>query len=134
MKIEIHLHFNGCCREALEFYTKELGGTEVSLLTYGESPAGEHVPEDQQNWIVHGSMSLGDLVIAGADIMTDYERPAGFNILLQLENEEDSRTKFALLAEGGEVIMPLQSTFWSPSYGIVRDKLGIPWEVNCNPQ
>jgi PhnB protein len=35
------------------------------------------------------------------------------------------------LAEGGEVIMPLQATHWSPRYGVVRDRFGIRWEINC---
>jgi PhnB protein len=27
--------------------------------------------------------------------------------------------------------MPIQQTFWSPRFGMLVDKFGIPWMVNC---
>ena len=132
MKLEVHLQFNGTCKEAFEFYSNSLGGTIEYLLTYGESPAGENMPAEHKDKIVHGSIRVGDLIIAGADVFADYQRPYGFSLILQLHSEEDCREKFELLAKGGETIMPLQRTFWSSAYGMVRDKFEIPWEVNCS--
>ncbi len=37
---------------------------------------------------------------------------------------------FRKLNEGGQVEMPLQETFWSPSYGQVTDKFGVPWQIS----
>ena len=39
---------------------------------------------------------------------------------------------FDKLQEGGEVIMPLQETFWSPAYGQVKDKFNIEWQVTTS--
>ena len=60
----------------------------------------------------------------------DYERPQGFYVLL---NEEPAKVKaiFDALAEGGSVKMPLEQTFWSPAFGVVVDRFGIPWEINA---
>jgi PhnB protein len=70
--------------------------------------------------------------LAGADVMpNDYERPRGFFVALTLEGVDRARGIFAALAEGGEVGMPFQATFWSPGFGALVDRFGIPWEVNA---
>ena len=54
---------------------------------------------------------------------------------------ESRRARFALraghagaslcaLSAGGRVIIPFEETFWSPGYGALVDKFGIPWMVN----
>ena len=48
-----------------------------------------------------------------------------------MEDEQAARGIFESLAEGGEITMPLQKTFWSPCYGMLNDRFGIPWEINC---
>ena len=37
---------------------------------------------------------------------------------------------FAALSEGGAVLMPLAKTFWSPCFGMVRDRFGVMWMIN----
>ena len=41
---------------------------------------------------------------------------------------------FDALSQGGEAKMPFGETFWSPGYGALVDKFGIPWMVNVNPE
>jgi PhnB protein len=132
MKLEIQLHFNGDCREAFEFYSKVLGGTIDTLLSYQDLKIAEQVPPEYSNKIARARMSAGDLVIAGEDLIRGYERPTGFKVFLQLNSEKTAKNIFRQLAEDGEIVLPIQSTFWSASYGIVRDKFDIPWELNCS--
>jgi PhnB protein len=33
--------------------------------------------------------------------------------------------------EGGSVTMPLEETFWAARFGMVVDRFGIPWLINC---
>ena len=132
MKLEIQLQFNGDCREAFEFYSKVLGGTIETFVSYKEVESANHASPEYGNKIAHARMSAGDLVIAGADMLTGYERPTGFKVFLQLNNEETARNIFKQLAQDGEIVLPIQPTFWSASYGIVRDKFDIPWELNCS--
>lgn len=132
MKLEIQLHFNGDCREAFEFYSSVLGGTIETIMSYQESPAAANVPPEHSDKIAYARMSVGNLVIAGADAISGYQRPSGFKVFLQLNNEETARNIFRQMAEDGEIVVPIQPTFWSASYGIVRDKFDIPWELNCS--
>jgi len=39
----------------------------------------------------------------------------------------------APLAAGGAVRMPIQETFWAARFGMLVDKFGIPWMINCGP-
>ena len=131
MKTELHLHFDGSCKEAFEFYADVFGGRIESMLTYGETPAGEHVPHEHRERIVHAGLKMGEIEIAGADILQDYNKPSGFNILMQFNNRAEAQQIFEQLAREGQVTMPLQKTFWSPCYGMVTDRFNIPWEINC---
>jgi PhnB protein len=126
MRITPHLTFSGRCREAFEHYRIVLGG-DLRLVTYGDSPLPG--PPD---WIVHATLDLGQQSLAGADVPADpYQAPRGFFVLLTPDSAEDGRRIFDALADGGEVRMPLAPTFWSPAFGVLVDRFGIPWEISC---
>ncbi len=55
-------------------------------------------------------------------------------MVLGVSNADEADRVFAGLAAGGEVIVPLQATHWSPRYGIVRDPFGLRWEINCDSE
>ncbi|MFP6596972.1 MAG: VOC family protein [Candidatus Hydrogenedentota bacterium] len=132
MRVNIHLTFRGQCREALEFYEDLLGGSDASMLTYADSPMAADVPSDWQNKIVHGSLSVEGMTLAGADILPEqYVPPKGFFVLLEVEDPSEAERLFMELSEGGSVEMPVQQTFWSIRFGMLIDRFGIPWEINC---
>ena len=132
MKLSPHLSFDGTCREAFGFYQRVLGGTIITMLTYGESPMADGVPQEAHDRIVHATLTFGDAVLSGADTLPgQFEPPRGFQVLLQPEDAEESRRVFDLLREGGAVVVPAQKTFWSPFYGALVDSFGVPWEISC---
>ena len=131
MRIAFHINFSGQCEEAFEFYQAILGG-ETKFLSYENSPAKESTPLAWRKKIVHGSFTLNDMEIAGADVLPgQYYEPKGFQLLLQLTSEAESQCIVSAFSEGGCITMALQKTFWSPCYDIVVDRFGIPWEINC---
>ena len=130
MKVDIHLHFKGNCEEAFKFYSQLLRGKIESMFRYGDSPAAAKMPPGYQDKLVHATLILGDQHIAGADVADDYCKPQGFQLIVQLDDLEEGQRVFDQLAKGGEVEMAFQKTFWSPGYGIVRDRFGVPWEIN----
>ena len=135
MQVSVHLTFNGNCQEAMEFYCKLTNGEILSMTTFGETPAGQDVPDDWQGKVVHGTMSLGDIAVATADIPPErYQSSQGINMFIEIENPDEASRVFARLAEGGEVQMPIQETFWAKRFGVVVDRFGIPWEVNCSQE
>jgi PhnB protein len=68
----------------------------------------------------------------GADVMPDrYEEPRGFSLSLQITNSADAERIFRELAADGRIVMPLEETFWAVRFGMVVDRFGIPWLINC---
>ena len=61
----------------------------------------------------------------------DYEKPRGFSVTLQIKTPEEADRVFQALAESGTVKMPIQETFWATRFGMLVDKFGIPWMINC---
>lgn len=133
MQVSVHLSFNGDCRQAMERYCELMDGEIVSMTEFGNTPAGGEVPDEWQNKIVHATMSLGGVVVAAADIPPERYQPSqGFNMFVELEEPGEANRVFDALAEAGEVQMPMQETFWAKRFGVVVDRFGIPWEVNCS--
>lgn len=131
MKISFHINFDGQCAEAFHFYEKHLGGIIDGLFKFKDTPASETVPSEWQDKIVHGGVLIGNVEIAGADVLPEqYNAPKGFSLLLRLESENDVKSKFKILSNGGKVVMPPQKTFWSPCYAVVIDRFGVPWDLN----
>jgi PhnB protein len=52
---------------------------------------------------------------------------------LQVDRPADADRIFDALADDGNVTMPLQPTFWAARFGMVVDRFGTPWMINCAP-
>ena len=132
MTISIHINFNGQCQKAFEFYSQVLDGEIGSMLKFGDSPAGQQAAKEWQDKIVHANIIIQDIEIAGGDVTPEqYLAPQGFHLLLSVENEEEAQTIFNALSKDGHIVLPLQETFWSSCYGILVDRFGVPWKINC---
>jgi PhnB protein len=133
MKIEprISLVFNGECDAAFTLYQQCLGGT-VYRLTWGDSPMAGQAPVEWRDKILHATLTVGGTALSGGDVLPGlYERPQGFQLLLNLDDAEAAERIFTQLADGGRVRVPLQQTFWAQRFGEVVDRFGIPWGINC---
>jgi PhnB protein len=132
VKPSIYLSFNGQCEAAFRFYEQCLGGKITSSLTWGDSPMAKDAPPEWGAKILHASLSVGDIMLAGADTLPQgYERPRGFSVLLGLSDPMEAERLYNALAEEGTVTVPLQETFWAVRFGGVTDRFGIPWTINC---
>ena len=132
MKLNPHLHFNGQCEAAFRFYERCFGGQCVTMLTYRDSPMAEQVPPEWREKIAHATLTAGDLVLMGADVLPEqYERPKGFAVMLGMDDPVEAERIYHALAENGTVQMPLQKTFWAVAFAVLVDQFGIPWEINC---
>ena len=59
------------------------------------------------------------------------EAPSNISLAVGLDDAEQARKIFNNLAEGGTVTMPIDKTFWAEAFGMLTDKFGINWMVNC---
>jgi PhnB protein len=132
MQMTPYLNFNGQCEAAFKFYEQCLGGRLGPVFRYAGSPFANQVPADWQEKVMHGSVTVGDQVLMGADMTPDrYEEPKGFSLSLQMQSTANAERIFRELARGGRVLLPLEKTFWAARFGVVVDRFGIPWLINC---
>ena len=132
MQTASHLHFNGNCREAFDFYAKTLGGRVVFSMTYGEAPGAQQTTSESRNKIIHARIDFGGQFLLGCDTPAGhYHPPQGFNVMANVEKPAEAQRIFRALAEGGQITMPFEETFWAHRFGMCTDRFGVPWMVNC---
>jgi PhnB protein len=131
--IEPYLFFNGSCEQAVEFYRNALGAEVEMLMRYKESPEPPPegtLPPGFENKVMHSSMRIGQTRVMASDgCSTDQPGFSGFSLSLSVPDEATATRYFSALAEGGEVQMPITKTFWSPAFGMVKDRFGIGWMI-----
>ena len=132
MKSNTYLYFNGQCEAAFKFYEQCLGGKITSMMTYGDSPMAEQASSELRAQIMHVALTVGEVVLMGSDAMPDhFNKPQGFDVNLYFENVAEGERVFNALAENGTVKMQFQKTFWAEGWGMLVDKFGTPWMINC---
>ena len=131
MKIQTYLTFDGTCKQAFEFYAKALGAKIEMMMTHGESPVAEQTPKEWRDKIMHASLTVGDQSLMGSDQPDSKEPIGGFSVSLSVEKPADAERLFKALSQGGTVGMEMQETFWAQRFGMLTDRFGVPWMVNC---
>ena len=130
MSIQPYLFFNGRCDEAIEFYRKALGAEVAMLMRFKQSPDQSMVRPETAEKIMHARLRIGDAIILVSDGMSSGEQKfEGFGLSLTVATAEDADRRFNALADGGQVRMPLDKTFFSPRFGMVADRFGVLWMV-----
>jgi len=90
------------------------------------------VPSDWQDKVMHASLTVAGLTLMGGDPAPDrYEEPRGFSLSIETKSTADAERIFQELARGGRILMPLEKTFWAARFGMVVDRFGISWMINC---
>jgi PhnB protein len=132
VKMNPYLSFNGDCEAAFRFYEECLDGKLGEIFRYAGTPLAEQVPADWQSKVMHSSLAIGDQVLMGGDVAPDaYEKPKGFSLSLEITSIAQAARIFTLLAKDGTVVMPFEKTFWAARFGMIVDRFGIPWLINC---
>jgi len=132
VELSAYLSFKGDCEAAFDFYEKVLGAKLGLMFRYGDSPMADVVPEGWENKIMHGSVTIGRYLLEGADVPPErYEQPKGFSLSVNVPSASDADSLFGELGNGGRIVYPIEKTFWSERFGMVVDRFGIPWMINC---
>jgi len=129
-----YLNFNGNCQEAFKYYERVLGGKIVAMMSHADMPAEAQAqtPPESKNKIMHARLTVGDQVLMGSDSPPGhFEKTQGMSVALQVDDPNEAERIFAALADNGTVRMPIQPTFWAIRFGMLTDRFGVPWMVNC---
>ncbi len=133
MQVQPYLFFGGRCEEALAFYRTAVDAEVLMLMRFKESPEPHPdgmLPAGFEEKVMHASFKIGKTVLMASDGMCGgAPKFEGFSLSLAVSNEAEAERAFAALADGGEVRMPLEKTFWSPKFGMLTDRFGVGWMV-----
>jgi PhnB protein len=133
MAFHPYLFFSGTCREAFSRYQEVFGG-ELVLLPMSDAPPGEDVPADQADLIMHAALTIDGHLLMGSDDPTGDGGPVkGISVSFSTAEVAEAERVFSALAEGGEITMPMEPTFWSPMFGACIDRYGMSWMVDAAP-
>jgi PhnB protein len=137
MQVQPYVCFEGRCEEAIDYYRRALGAELTFRMRFKEMPAAPdgtcHVAPGMEDKIMHASLQIGDSTVLVSDgRCTGTSDFKGVMLAIQLKEVAQADRAFAALSDGGQVLMPLGQTFWSPRFGMVTDRFGVAWMVNVN--
>ena len=115
MKLSVYLNYAGNCEQAFRFYEQHLGGRITMLQRHGQQPEQSRVPADLANAVLHARIEIGDTVVMGADIPGAEPMRSAYLTLIVGEVEEAERI-YALLAEGGQIFMQMEESFFAKRF------------------
>lgn len=131
----MHLHpylcFEGRCEEAIEFYKKALGAQVLSCMRGKDAPEASCAPSQHADKILHAMLKIGPAEVMMSDGMnTGHAEFKGVTMSISVDSDDQARETFqAISADGGQVMMDLQKTFFASSFGVCTDKFGVSWMV-----
>jgi PhnB protein len=130
MHVQPYLMFDGRCEEALDFYKTAVGAEVEMLMRWKDSPDKSMCSPGNEDKVMHAQFKVGDTTLMASDGRCmgkpDFQ---GFALTLNAKDEAEADRLFNALADGGQVQMPMEKTFFSPRFGMAADKFGVGWMV-----
>jgi|SRR5665213_2163753 len=128
MKLYTHLNFGGNCEEAFLFYEKHLGGKITAMLKQDQLPS--HNKPGMEKAVIHARMDVAGVELIANDVPSSYFQPIRSSYLyLSLDSTESADSTWNILADGGQITIPIAETFFATRFGQLRDKFGVLWSI-----
>jgi PhnB protein len=125
MKLDVYVNYRGNCEEAFRFYEQHLGGRMNGIVRHG-GQTNPNIPADWSEKVLHAQIEIGNTTLMGADIPTAEPMRSAY-LTMTLDTEAEAERVYAVLAEGGEVFMPIQKTHFANRFAMLRDRFGASW-------
>lgn len=135
--IQPYLFFGGRCEEAFAFYAEAADAEICMLMRHRDNPEPAPpgmIPAGYEDKVLHGELRIGGSTLMASDGCGETEPFQSFSLALSVATEAEADRVFNALADGGEVTMPLARTFWSPRFGMLKDKFGLCWMVTVSAE
>jgi predicted 3-demethylubiquinone-9 3-methyltransferase (glyoxalase superfamily) len=127
-KIVPHLWFDHQAEEAAELYGSLIQDSRIdSIARYGK--AGFEVHGQPEGRAMTVDFTLDGYRLLALNGGPHFRFTPAISLFVMLETEAEVDRLWAGLAEGGSVLMPLDSYDWSPRYGWLDDRFGLSWQV-----
>jgi len=130
MEVQPYLFFDGRCEEAIAFYQQALGAKQIMMMRFKDAPDQSMVPPGGGDRIMHARVEIGGSTLLLSD-GNGQGQPnfQGFALTITAADPAEAERRFNALADGGQVRMPLDKTFFSPAFGMLADRFGVAWMV-----
>lgn len=133
MRIAPNYHFNGDCREALALYARAFNA-EITVLMHYRDARPEDMQVDGLSDHAKGRVYHAEMLIAGqrfmfSDSLNEVPRGQNISMVVLFETPDAVKSAMAVLAEGGTVLTPLQTTTYSGAFVSLVDRFGMRWEL-----
>jgi len=133
------INFNGNAEEAFNFYKKIFGGEFAKVVRFKDLSSGEFpIPEKEANKIMTIVLPIGKHnVLIGNDVPEVMgkvnENENRSKISIRAESREEADKIFNGLSVEGHIEGPMGDSPWGSYAGMFRDKYGIEWIVEFDP-
>jgi PhnB protein len=131
--INPYLNFEDNCEEAFNFYQSVFGGEFLYIGRYSEMECDTPPDESEANKIMHVSLPIGEgSILMGSDTPASFGPPAvgnNMSVSVNVDTVEEANRVYNGLSEGGEILMPMDKTFFAAAFGMFVDKFGVRWMV-----
>jgi len=133
--INTYVTYDGNCEEAFGFYKRVFGGDFSYVGRFKDMPSEQPLPDSEAEKIMHISLPISkETILMGSDASPAFGPPCvagtNFSISINANSEEEAKTLYEGLSQGGQINMALEKTFWGALFGMFTDKFGINWMVN----
>jgi PhnB protein len=137
--INPHINFNGNAEEAFTFYKSVFGGEFKQIKRFKDLASSEFpVAEHEANKLMYIALPIGKNVLIGNDVPEilgkTNENENRSKISVSTESREEADKIFNGLSAGGQIEGPIGDSPWGTYFGCFRDKYGIEWIIEFNPQ
>lgn len=133
------INFNGNAEDAFTFYKAVFGGEFVKVIRFKDLASDEFtVPDNEANKIMYIALPIGENnVLIGNDV-PDFmgrvnEEENRSKISISAESREEADKLFNGLSAGGSIEGEIGDSPWGTYAGMFRDKYGIEWIVEFDP-
>jgi len=136
--INPHINFNGNAEEAFNFYKSVFGGEFAKIIRFKDLASVEFpVEEHEANKIMHIALPIGKSILMANDVPEilgrTNENENRSKIVISAESKEEADKLFNGLSVGGQIEMPISDSPWGTYFGMFRDKYGIEWMIDFDP-
>jgi len=137
--INPYINFNGNAEEAFTFYKSVFGGEFTTVMRFKDLASEDFpVPENEADKIMRIVLPIGNSMLIANDIPEIMgrvnENENRSKIAISAGSKEEADKLFNGLSAGGQVEMPISDGPWGTYFGMFRDKYGIEWTVDFNPE
>jgi PhnB protein len=138
--INPYIHFNGNAETAFLFYRSVFGGEFARIVRFKDIQFDSPINLDKEaEKIMHIALPIGKhSILMGSDTPEQMgkhnEMETRSKISVSAESKEEADRIFYGLSQGGEVEMSIADSPWGSYFGMFRDKFGIEWMIDFDPQ